>query len=331
MDDAVESRLPRAAPRPRGVVARTVAGEVESYTNAVAGIEIEAVRAGQAVGPTRVLTAIGERFAFTACGVGVPMLSRMTLDDDKIIVAHVISAARGCRWCEIDLEPGAVVVYGPAAEHTARNLPGLDFMFAVAGRQQLEDHAAQLGIRIETPPRGEVRELARTPRTDLVGGAFTRFAGAAATGMYPSTARADDVLRAAAHALSEQGVVRRIGCSNRIDSRRVVHACIEYAESIARIPSISELCLVAYVSERRLREAFVQEYALPPSRFFRAWALNEAHRRLLHAEIDEQTVTEVATGLGFGHLGRFSSQYRDVYGENPSTTLEFCTHRPSVA
>jgi AraC-like DNA-binding protein len=223
------------------------------------------------------------------------------------------------------------VVYGPTAEHTARNLPELDFMFAVADRHQLEDHAAQLGIRIETPPRGEVRELARTPRTDLVGGAFTRFVGLAATGVYPSSAHADDVLRATAHALSEQDVVRRIGCSNRIDSCRVVHACIEHAELIGRIPSITELCLVAYVSERRLREAIVQEYGLPPSRFFRAWALNEAHRRLLHAETDYQTVTEVATGLGFGHLGRFSLRYRDVYGENPSTTLDISARRPSIA
>ena len=30
---------------------------------------------------------------------------------------------------------------------------------------------------------------------------------------------------------------------------------------------------------------------------------------------------EIATDVGFGHLGRFSGNYRALYGEMPSTTL----------
>jgi AraC-like DNA-binding protein len=303
------------------VVARTIADEAETYNSSVAGIDIEAVRAGQGVGPSHVLAAIGERFTFTESKFGFPMLSRATVPDDKIIVAYIRSATPGSRWCEIDLEPGAILAYAPEAEHTARNLPGLDFMFAVTDRQQLEEHAEQLGVHIEPPPRGEVHLLGRTPRTELVGHAFPAFADAAAGGTYPSAAHGDDVLLAVIHALSEEDRDRRVGCANRIDNRRVIHDCIDYAASISRVPSITELCLTAHVSERRLREAFTQEFDLPPSRFFRAWILDEAHQRLMRSDAGTETVTDIAVGLGFDHLGRFSGRYKQIYGECPSTTL----------
>ena len=106
-----------------------------------------------------------------------------------------------------------------------------------------------------------------------------------------------------------------------ISSRHVVHQCLDYADAVERIPSISELCLAANVSERRLRKAFVEEYELPPSRFFRQWALGLAHQRLASVDDDPHTVTNVAMDLGFSHLGRFSAHYKVVYGATPSTTL----------
>jgi AraC family ethanolamine operon transcriptional activator len=123
------------------------------------------------------------------------------------------------------------------------------------------------------------------------------------------------------YALCAVGRVRRVGSAHRIDSRHVVHACLDYADLVQRIPSLGELCPAANVSERRLRDAFTDEFDLPPSRFFRAWALNAAHRRLLGSEPRGESVTDVAASLGLWHLGRFAEQYRTIYGENPSATL----------
>ena len=73
--------------------------------------------------------------------------------------------------------------------------------------------------------------------------------------------------------------------------------CIDYAASIGRIPSISELCRAAHVSERTLRSAFIDEFAVPPARYFRMWGLGEAHRRLTHGATEAATVTEVAADM----------------------------------
>jgi AraC-like DNA-binding protein len=304
------------------VVARTLTDEAETYNSSVAGVDIHAVRAGPGSCPSEVLAATGEQFTLTASKVGFPMFSWTTIPDDMIVLGLTRAVPSGCRWCEIDLTPGSIVAYGPGAEHTARNLPGLDFIFAITSRERLDEYADRLGMRIDPPGRGEVHELARTANTSLVGQGFSAFKDAAMSGEYPSPAIADDVLLAMTHALGEEDRVRRIGCGRRIDSRDVVHSCLEYANSVDRIPSISELCLAAHVSERRLRKAFTDEFDLPPSQYFRAWALNEAHCRLAHDQRRRTTVTEVAHVLGFDHLGRFAGHYKQMFGECPSSTLE---------
>lgn len=310
---------------PRQPSAHTVScstvNEVDRYQSSVAGIELEAVRSGGGGGPSEVTAAVGDRFTFTSSRVGFPMLSRTTLRDDVVCISYMRRTVPGSRWCEMSLQPGAVVAHAPSSEHTARNLPGTQFMFVITDQVQLREHADRLGVRFDPPPRGEVHLLDRSAKTGLVSQALKIFAGHVAAGEPPSHATADAVMSAVTLALSEQGRQQRIGAARRLDSRHVVLACIDYAASVQRIPSISELCLVAHVSERTLREAFCREYDLPPTQYFRAWALDQAHRHLLHHEDNGQTVTEVATGLGFDHLSRFAGHYKRIYGESPSATL----------
>lgn len=300
---------------------RDIPAEVEEYSSAVAGIEIEAIRIGPAVRRSHVVAVAGGRFTFTSSKIGFPMLSRATVPDDSVVIAGITGAVPGSRWCEIPLEPGQVIAYSPAAEHIARNLPGVTFNFVCCELRHLQNHAEQLGTNIDVPPRGEVHLLADGPSTALVGPAFARFAERAERGEQPNGRNGDDVLRAVVHALSSPERPRRIGADRHIDARRVVLAGIELAEALGRIPSISELCAVSHLSERRLRQAFTEEFGTPPTRFFRAWALGEAHRRLAHGDPARATVTEVAADLGFGHLGRFSGHYRQIFDECPSQTL----------
>src|SRR6266849_11075970 len=89
---------------------------------------------------------------------------------------------------------------------------------------------------------------------------------------------------------------------------------------------ISSLCRALAVSERTLRKAFHKTYGLPPCRHLRMLRLSEARRALLSADCELTTVTAVAMCFGFVELGRFSVEYRKVFGESPSQTLYRASH-----
>jgi transcriptional regulator GlxA family with amidase domain len=88
---------------------------------------------------------------------------------------------------------------------------------------------------------------------------------------------------------------------------------------------ISALCRALAVSERTLRKAFHKIHGVPPCRHLRMLRLSRARRALLTADCKQATVTEIATYFGFVELGRFSVEYRKIFGESPSQTL----HRAS--
>ncbi len=84
---------------------------------------------------------------------------------------------------------------------------------------------------------------------------------------------------------------------------------------------ISTLCRALEISEWTLRKAFHKIRGLPPCRHLRMLRLSQARRALLFADDKLATVTEIATCFGFVELGRFSVEYRKVFGESPSQTL----------
>ena len=311
-------------------VALSVVDEVDGYIRSVTGVEVEAVPTGLGTGPNRVLTVQDERLLCTSSEIGCPMRTRTTIGDDRVVLGYVLAAPAGSRWCEFDLRPGTVVTYGPGAEHTGISLPGLHFQFVTIEVGRLADHADQLESPIEMPHPGEVQDLTLSPTVRDVLPSLSELVAAASNAAPFLHTKSDAFLDATVRTLSGTDRLDPTRASRRIDSRHVIHQCIDYADSVERIPSISELCLAAHVSERRLRKAFTDEYDLPPTRFFRSWALARARQRLTAEHNDRPRVTDIAFDLGFGHLGRFAAQYRELYGESPSTTLEYAA-RSSAA
>jgi AraC-like DNA-binding protein len=75
------------------------------------------------------------------------------------------------------------------------------------------------------------------------------------------------------------------------------------------------------VSARALQKAFARSDALPPMTYLRHLRLHRVRSELLEADPRSVTVTAVAGRWGFVHFGRFAQQYRQLFGESPSTTL----------
>jgi transcriptional regulator GlxA family with amidase domain len=85
--------------------------------------------------------------------------------------------------------------------------------------------------------------------------------------------------------------------------------------------SLADLCLAAGVSARCLQYAFRDLYGVSPIRYFRLRRLHEAHRSLRSALPGRSAVKRAALGAGLTDLGRFSVEYRELFGQSPSATL----------
>lgn len=75
------------------------------------------------------------------------------------------------------------------------------------------------------------------------------------------------------------------------------------------------------VSRRTLFYALRKSVGLTPRRYQELERLRRLKRMLQEANADTETVTMLATDLGFGDLGRLSGKYRAQFGEYPHETL----------
>lgn len=111
-------------------------------------------------------------------------------------------------------------------------------------------------------------------------------------------------------------------CRQVARRRRGLDRALEYLRDadVSQV-SVADLCRVARVSERTLRNAFHDELDLSPLAFLRRMRLHAARRELMNAEGEPPRVTDVAYRQGFLELGRFAADYRRLFGELPSETL----------
>ncbi len=84
---------------------------------------------------------------------------------------------------------------------------------------------------------------------------------------------------------------------------------------------IPEICKAIGVSGRTLRLCCQEHLGMSPKRYL---LLRRMHfvRRALRAATSEITITDVATRYGFWQLGRFAVEYRALFDESPSATLQ---------
>lgn len=98
---------------------------------------------------------------------------------------------------------------------------------------------------------------------------------------------------------------------------RFEHALEEFGDEPA---DMAEVCRLAGTSRRSLEAVVRQRLGRSPWEYLR-WRRLWRARALLDQPKAETTVTDVAFGLGFWHLGRFAAAYASTFGESPSSTL----------
>lgn len=82
-----------------------------------------------------------------------------------------------------------------------------------------------------------------------------------------------------------------------------------------------ELAHLSNVSVRTLYERFKRADRVSPHAYIKARRLRQVREAIRGSNGKVRNVTQVALDFGFNHLGRFSSEYKSLFGELPSETL----------
>ena len=143
----------------------------------------------------------------------------------------------------------------------------------------------------------------------------------------PNTLAQPDVAKPVERALIDAMI--QCVTSTRLEMRAATR---RHAEIIARLEDLlaanrdrplylAEICATTGVSERTLRVCCHEHLGMGPVRYLWLRRMHLARAALIRADPASATVTSIATDHGFWELGRFSVEYRTLFGESPSVSL----------
>lgn len=119
---------------------------------------------------------------------------------------------------------------------------------------------------------------------------------------------------AAQHSAAETRVFR--------NASHIVRAVEERFEEAGPAPlSLADLCQAAGVSKTSLYRAFQSHCNLSPLAYIKKRRYSRARSKLMAASPNSEMVKQIALSAGFTQLGRFSVEYRSLFGESPKATL----------
>ncbi|ANS32526.1 transcriptional regulator, AraC family (plasmid) [Rhodococcus opacus] len=107
-------------------------------------------------------------------------------------------------------------------------------------------------------------------------------------------------------------------------SRGPIHQAVEFINAHPELPLTPEvIAREVGLSVRTLQRGFREHLDATPMEYLRNARMKGAHADLVRADPESDTVAGIASLWGFFHYGRFSQEYRRMYGVSPSRTLRF--------
>jgi AraC-like DNA-binding protein len=190
----------------------------------------------------------------------------------------------------------------------------------------LEATATALGADLELPGSAELRCVPVADGLRLREVCDEILREARSPGVAPPgpqwAASVGDVLKVALVRSFQDRPTKSALTVRRLNSVRIAQECEAYAESTHYHDVTSmALCAASGEKERRVRQAFYDCYDMSPTARLRITALHHVRRLLLDRPPQRDSVSRAAADFGFWHLGRFASQYRALFGESPSASV----------
>jgi AraC family transcriptional regulator, ethanolamine operon transcriptional activator len=254
------------------------------------------------------------------------VVRRLRVPADRWAIIVPLHVPRCARWSGRAVRLGDLMICPPRSECIAFDPPGTSFAIVSAGERSALVSAVREAVAGATAPITIAGGAAALALRDFLDRLRLRMeTGRVAT--VDGVALALEIGEAAAACVAGRGE----GATPSASRSSVVGRAEQFFRShVGEAVSISQLSSVAGVSERSLRNAFYDVYTTSPKRYMKLWQLHQVRRALRHADAGAETVTDVATLHGFYELGRFAGEYKSLFGEAPSQTLNKARHPDAV-
>lgn len=95
---------------------------------------------------------------------------------------------------------------------------------------------------------------------------------------------------------------------------------IEYIHhDVANITSLSQISINTKIPERTIRRLIRKKYDIAPKKYINALRLNEVRKRIKTND-EGLNIFKIASEFNYWHMGQFSQDYKNLFGELPSET-----------
>lgn len=229
---------------------------------------------------------------------------------------------------EFQLRPGVIAVIGPDVQLKKTSPAGTRKLLIKIDRTLLEQTCTQhLGHSMRTPLNFQVELPLTCGRGSSLANliAFLSEQVLVTNSMYHSPlmlANLENMVATSLLLSQESNYFEELSSPVPAISPGFVKRVADYIETYADQPlSVDDLAAYAGVSTRSLFAGFKKYRNTTPMALLRYVRMKRAHAELIAPKTSSVTVTEVALNWGFAHLGRFTADYRKIFGESPSETL----------
>lgn len=136
-----------------------------------------------------------------------------------------------------------------------------------------------------------------------------------------------DAVMMALLAMLDTSAVEPEASQSFVRRRRIVANTRDYVGAHQDEPiTVPMLCNQLHVSRRTLQYCFEEVLGISPMTYLRTMRLNGVRRQLRRGQGTVSAVGDAAAAWGFGNFSQFSSDYKKLFGESPSTALKTGMH-----
>lgn len=305
--------------------------ELEELSQHIKDADIELNQAGRTVSPSKLLRLSFDNIHLQIGSYGSATISNATSDKERFGLLYKIDSLSATRCNGYQMENDKFIAYGSNVEHAAYNDGPCKWAYLTFNPAYFEEHIldpvhGKMGMGSGTASFLNCQDYSAINTLLAI---INEIAGLAERNS--SLFRNSDVRTGMEYSLLEAqiavlGRTPNIPVNGNAGGKKshthIIKRSIDLLKANSYKPiHVTDLCSTLNVRMRTLYYAFQEFYGISPIQFLRLLRFAKARKDLLGSDPKRTTVTDVAAKWHFWHFGRFSVEYKALYGESPSETL----------